>query len=166
MTISGNAAGAAYVFDFDGTSWNESQKLLASDGAQFDLLGWSVSLSGERMLTGAPFDDGSGSNSGSAYIFIVPEVTPISCSDDLIISDFQAVPASNQFVEVTNVGTSSTSLNTCSINTFDVFTETAIGDASIALSGTLEAGATTQIAFGGALPAGFTAFGIYECASV
>jgi hypothetical protein len=68
---SGTDSGSAYVFRFDsGTgTWIEEAKLLASDGAAFDSFGDSVSLSGERAMIGAGYDDGIGQNSGSAYIF-------------------------------------------------------------------------------------------------
>ncbi|MEM1055385.1 MAG: T9SS type A sorting domain-containing protein [Bacteroidota bacterium] len=64
------AAGAAYVFDFSGASWNQTQKLTASDAANFDAFGWSVSLDGDRALIGAYDDDHSGgTDAGSAYVF-------------------------------------------------------------------------------------------------
>ena len=65
----GNRSGSAYVFDFNGTTWSETAKLTASDGAAGDEFGGSVSLSGDRALVGAAFDDDNGQNSGSAYVF-------------------------------------------------------------------------------------------------
>jgi hypothetical protein len=44
-------------------------ELVASDGADFDNFGQSVSLSGTSALVGAYGDDDRGSNSGSAYVF-------------------------------------------------------------------------------------------------
>ncbi|MGD8413889.1 MAG: hypothetical protein PVF33_06640, partial [Candidatus Latescibacterota bacterium] len=44
-------------------------KLLASDGAAGDLFGVSVSISGNRAIIGANYDQDNGSMSGSAYIF-------------------------------------------------------------------------------------------------
>ncbi len=44
-------------------------KLTASDGAADDYFGYSVSISGDYAIVGAYYDDDSGSNSGSAYIF-------------------------------------------------------------------------------------------------
>jgi len=66
---SGSSSGAAYVFDFNGTSWIESTKLVASDGAEDDQFGFSVSLAEDRALVGVVQDDDNGSNSGSAYLF-------------------------------------------------------------------------------------------------
>ncbi len=67
----GSSSGSAYVFDFDGTSWNETTKLLPADGAASDLFGISVSLSGDRALVGAIGNDDIGADSGSAYVFAV-----------------------------------------------------------------------------------------------
>jgi hypothetical protein len=61
-----NARGAAYVFGRSGGSWNEEQKLVASDGAPSDLFGWSVSLAAGRALVGAYYDDNL---RGAAYVF-------------------------------------------------------------------------------------------------
>lgn len=65
----GNVSGSAYVFDFNGINWTETTKLLPADGAEFDQFGWSVSLSGDRVLVGARRSDGNGPESGSAYVF-------------------------------------------------------------------------------------------------
>ncbi len=65
----GSGSGSAYVFDYDGMDWLQSQKLTASDAAASDKFGYSVSLLSDRVLIGAYNDDDFGSNSGSAYIF-------------------------------------------------------------------------------------------------
>jgi hypothetical protein len=65
----GDSSGSSYVFEPSGSTWTQTAKLTASDGAAGDNFGWSVSLSGDRALIGAPFDDDNGSNSGSAYVF-------------------------------------------------------------------------------------------------
>lgn len=51
--------------------WNQSQKLLSTDGASFDFFGCSVGLDRDVVLIGAWYDDDKGSNSGSAYVFDV-----------------------------------------------------------------------------------------------
>jgi glutamate synthase domain-containing protein 3 len=62
--------GAAYVFNRQGGSWVETQKLTASDGAANDRFGWSVAASGPTIVVGAPNDDvGNNINQGSAYVF-------------------------------------------------------------------------------------------------
>jgi len=64
----GIISGSAYVFNRSGTAWSEQAKLLASDGANYDRFGWSVSISGDYAIVGASKDD-NGVDSGSAYIF-------------------------------------------------------------------------------------------------
>ena len=48
---------------------NAIKKLLATDGAVGDQIGWSISLSGDSLAVGAPSVDDQGSASGAAYIF-------------------------------------------------------------------------------------------------
>ena len=48
---------------------NSVKKLLAADGEVGDLIGYSISLSGDSLAVGASGDDDNGSASGSAYIF-------------------------------------------------------------------------------------------------
>ncbi len=63
--------GSAYVFVRDGGVWSEQQELVASDGADYDMFGISVSLSGDTAVVGADYDDVGGStNQGSAYVFV------------------------------------------------------------------------------------------------
>lgn len=69
--------GAAYTYRFDGSRWQETAKLVASDAAGGDMLGRStVSVSGNIALVGAHQNDDDGSNSGSAYVFDVPVSPP------------------------------------------------------------------------------------------
>ena len=67
----GNDSGSAYVFRYDSASgdWQEEAKLIPSDGSTGDSFGWTVSLSGDRALIGAPYEDANGICSGSAYLF-------------------------------------------------------------------------------------------------
>ena len=67
-------SGSAYVFTRvtagDLTSgWTQVDKLTAGDGAAGDFFGMSVSIDGDTMVIGAPYDDDMGSISGSAYVF-------------------------------------------------------------------------------------------------
>jgi len=69
--IFANTGGAAYVFTRSGTTWTEQQKLTASDMAVADLFGWSVSISGDTAIVGAPkLSSVDNPNSGAAYVFI------------------------------------------------------------------------------------------------
>ncbi len=69
-------AGSAYIFERDSMGqWNLAQKIVASDRDEWDGFGWSVSISGNYAIVGAPYEDHdlSGMNplrsSGSVYIF-------------------------------------------------------------------------------------------------
>ena len=65
----GSTSGSAYVFTRSGGVWTEQQKITASDVAAGDYFGYSVSVSGDTAVVGAPNDDDGGSASGSAYVF-------------------------------------------------------------------------------------------------
>ena len=68
--ISQPAYGAAYVYEFNGSSWVSQGRLTASDGAQFDRFGYSVAVSNNVVAVGAREDDTAvGGDTGSAYIF-------------------------------------------------------------------------------------------------
>lgn len=60
-----NRTGASYVFTRSGTTWSQQQKLTASGAATDDQFGFSVALSAEAVVVGAP---GKNSNSGMAYV--------------------------------------------------------------------------------------------------
>ena len=45
--------GSAYIFYYNGTSWSEQAKLVASDGANGDCFGFPVSISGAYAIVGA-----------------------------------------------------------------------------------------------------------------
>ncbi|CAL6327849.1 unnamed protein product [Bathycoccus prasinos] len=65
-------AGSVYVFTRTGTddsTWTETKKLTASDGAYGDSFGTSIAFDGNTALIGAIGDDDSGSDSGSVYVF-------------------------------------------------------------------------------------------------
>ncbi|ADO75670.1 conserved uncharacterized protein [Stigmatella aurantiaca DW4/3-1] len=66
----GSASGSAYVFVRSGKIWSLQQKLTAYDGASGDLFGYSVAIHGDTAVVGAPLDDDSGTDSGSAYVFV------------------------------------------------------------------------------------------------
>jgi hypothetical protein len=63
--------GSVYVFHWDGSLYKQVQRIFASDGAEQDYFGTSVSMSsdGYSVAVGAPFGDGKSSNSGSAYVY-------------------------------------------------------------------------------------------------
>lgn len=65
----GDNSGSVYVFQWNGTSWVEEQKLTASDASAHDRFGSSVSVFEDVALIGAEGRDEAGLNRGSAYVF-------------------------------------------------------------------------------------------------
>jgi len=64
-------AGARYPLLVD--PFVEQAKLTASDGAAADNFGFSVAISGDTVVVGAPFDDiRANRGQGSAYVFVKP----------------------------------------------------------------------------------------------
>ncbi len=74
-------SGSAYVFTQSGTIWSQQAKLAAADSTTDDVFGWSVALSGDTVVIGAPtsilvLPGGT----GSAYVFDINR-------DDIIDED-------------------------------------------------------------------------------
>ena len=68
----GSASGSAYIFRrTTGTNtWDSGTKIVASDAAAGDYFGYSVAISGDYAIVGAPWKDNNGAvDSGAAYIF-------------------------------------------------------------------------------------------------
>ena len=61
--------GAVYLYEFDGTNWNATRKLLPYDPDREADFGLSVALDGQNLLVGARRDDDAGEEAGAAYIF-------------------------------------------------------------------------------------------------
>ena len=62
-------AGAAYIFEQEGTDWVERQKLTASDGEAGDGFGSSVALHQRVAIIGDANDNSTAIEDGSAYLF-------------------------------------------------------------------------------------------------
>lgn len=64
-------SGSAYLFEKDDSTghWNQTAKLLASDGSEDKRFGYSVLISGNTVIVGAYQDNDNGLYSGSAYVF-------------------------------------------------------------------------------------------------
>ena len=59
-----------FVFEYDGTTWNETATLEASDAADDDNLGFSVTVLDDFIVSGAIGADISpATNQGAAYVF-------------------------------------------------------------------------------------------------
>ena len=68
----GSFSGSAYIFerDTDGVNnWGEVTKITASDGAELDQFGNSISISDNTAIVGSFGDSDNGSFTGSAYLF-------------------------------------------------------------------------------------------------
>jgi hypothetical protein len=68
----GSASGSAYVFQRDkggANNWGQVEKLTASDAAMNDHLGFSVAISGDHVVAGAPWNTNSENYAGAAYVF-------------------------------------------------------------------------------------------------
>src|SRR5262249_1248102 len=62
--------GEVFIYQYNGTNWNFTQKLTDPGGLANDLFGLGLSMSGNNLIVGSPGDDiGANSNQGSACIF-------------------------------------------------------------------------------------------------
>jgi hypothetical protein len=68
-TYSGSAYMSSIAMQGGTDNWGQVKKITPSDIAAYDNFGYSVAISGDRVVVGSPYDDDLGSNSGSAYIF-------------------------------------------------------------------------------------------------
>ncbi|MGJ8662965.1 MAG: FG-GAP repeat protein, partial [Marinicella sp.] len=64
-----NGSGAAFVYDFNVSTWEQSQKLLAVDGAVNDNFAYAVDIDGTTAVVGAQRDPDLGEDSGAVYVF-------------------------------------------------------------------------------------------------
>jgi hypothetical protein len=61
--------GTAYVFRREGGVWKQDGQLNPSEGAGADMFGFHVSVHGDSVLVGAPYDSTGGSHAGAVYSF-------------------------------------------------------------------------------------------------
>jgi len=107
---SGKNSGSAYIFKRDNTLWIEQAKINASDAAQYDNFGNSVSISGDYAVVGAYYNDERGENSGSAYIFKRDETSwneqaKINANDAAVADYFgHSVSISGEYTVVGAIG--------------------------------------------------------------
>lgn len=62
-------SGSAYIFNFNGTLWQQEQKIIPSNGTAGDLFGFSVSVNDSTALIGAYGKNTGFPGSGAAYVF-------------------------------------------------------------------------------------------------
>lgn len=78
--------GAVYRYVRDGTSWTQTDKLLAGDPAPFDAFGYALGIEGGLAVIGAYGDEEGANQGGAGYIFDVG----ISCASDFECADLGA----------------------------------------------------------------------------
>ena len=104
--------GSVNVFTLNSSGvWVFETKLTASDGAANDHFGASVALFGSTAIIGAPDDDGSLTDQGSAYIFqrsstgVWTQITKLIPTDPVAYDYFGfSVAISNTVVTTSNIG--------------------------------------------------------------
>ncbi len=63
------AAGAIYVFNRSGSTWSFIEKIVSPDPGDADGFGYAVSISGDVLLVGEPYDNGGYSDSGAVFAY-------------------------------------------------------------------------------------------------
>ncbi|MHC4850859.1 MAG: invasin domain 3-containing protein [Planctomycetota bacterium] len=86
MTV---GAGAAYVLNYNGSSWAQTARLAASDGVTGDQFGSAVAIGDNTIVVGAEGDADVGAATGSAYVFELQGTQWIR-TQKLIAADQQA----------------------------------------------------------------------------
>jgi WD40 repeat protein len=114
----GSACGSAYLFDV--TTGDQLVKLVADDAAEFDNFGYSVAISGDRCIAGAPADDDSGDGSGSAYLFEGLTDPPSSVPDQPVGFTTAISAQPNPFRTKTTIGFSLREPGSVSLAVWDV----------------------------------------------
>ncbi len=88
--------GAAYVFVKPAGGWHnmtETAKLTSSDALKTDLFGWSVSVSGQTIVAGAPqFGNIVNPGPGKAYVYVEPSGGWTSMTQTAEITGSDSVP--------------------------------------------------------------------------
>ena len=97
--------GSAYVFNYDGMIWTQQAKLTADDAASGDAFGFSVGISGSRIVIGAHSDDltnGSNGDEGSAYVFKLNEAPVITTNTGLTLDEGATLAVSTSDLQTTD----------------------------------------------------------------
>ena len=70
VTDGNNTETSTSAFTLVFSDWNTQQaKLVASDAGENNQFGWSIAVSGDTAIAGAPYEDTGATNAGAAYIF-------------------------------------------------------------------------------------------------
>ncbi|QQR92058.1 MAG: FG-GAP repeat protein [Myxococcales bacterium] len=65
-----NSAGYAYIFDWNGSTWQETAALQPSDGSNDDEFGKDVKLYGDFAIIGAPYNTTNTGGLGAGYLYV------------------------------------------------------------------------------------------------
>ena len=99
-------SGSAYVFRFNGVSWDEEQELLPSSGAAGDRFGFAVAVSDDVAIVGSRWSEHGLSTitAGSAYLYQFNGTLWIE-EQRLLASDAEAGDAFGTSVSITRITT-------------------------------------------------------------
>ncbi|MBN2018237.1 MAG: hypothetical protein JW794_08950 [Candidatus Cloacimonetes bacterium] len=61
--------GCAYIYHWNGSSWSDECKIVASDADEEDQFGYSVAISPDMALVGAMYEDTRAANAGAVYAY-------------------------------------------------------------------------------------------------
>lgn len=96
-SLTGTSSGAAYVFRWNGSTWDQEDKLTSADLGSFDEFGTDVAISGDWIVVSTPgFLDGS--NRGKVYLYRYDGV-----GDWDFVQAFQASTDSEEFGRVISI---------------------------------------------------------------
>ncbi|MCE9637285.1 MAG: FG-GAP repeat protein [Planctomycetes bacterium] len=114
--------GSAYLFTRSGTTWSETAKLAAADGAAFENFGAAVALADGTAIAGAPFHNAS---RGAAYVFTgfsggAPAATGSCVPDAVKLKVNAARPEKSTLVASGTLDTGAGAPNFAGAATFDV----------------------------------------------
>jgi len=115
-----STAGSVYIFDIDG---NQLAKIQASDAEAGDQFGHSVAVSDTRIVVGAPYEDTTDTNAGSAYIFDIDgnQLAKIQASDAQVGDQFgRSVAVSDTRIVVGAPYEDTTAVDAGSVYIFDL----------------------------------------------
>lgn len=94
----GEDSGSIYIFEKPESGWTDmtqTDKLIAPDGTDMDLFGFSVAISGGELIVGAIGDDENGDASGAAYIFESGRITAIESAESHTLVNLYPNPVTN-----------------------------------------------------------------------
>lgn len=61
--------GSVWTWQRGPSGWSAEQQLIAADGLTSDAYGFSLAMDGDRILVGAPGNDGAGVQAGAGYVY-------------------------------------------------------------------------------------------------